>query len=157
MGVNSKNNNSIVILTSLIPLSFVGLQLVSHAYSIMRIATYIFYFIDPQNKYLNWESYMREFRSKVSQREYPLLAKFSLPAYENILIVVGWICIGIASILAFGTNARSYEIYVVLGTTVLWMIFSIWLWRRMKIAVTGEMDKELIEPRTQIGTARVQS
>jgi hypothetical protein len=142
-GLSSNNNNSIVVLTSLIPLSFAGLQLVSHAYSIMRIATYIYYFIEPKSEHLNWESYMREFRSRISQREYPLLARFSWPAYENLLIVVGWICIGIAFILAFGGNAGSYEIYVTSGAAVLWLIFSIWLWHQMKMAVSGEMDREL--------------
>lgn len=143
LGVNSENNKSLIVLTSLIILGFAGVQLVSHAYSTMRIATFIYYFIEPGNEDLNWETYMREYRNEIRQHKYNILSKFSWPSYEMLLIVVGWICVIIAGLLSFQQNAQFYKIAVILIVGFLWLLFSIWLRLRMNAAASGELDKEL--------------
>lgn len=144
-GMTRGENRSLIVLTPLIVLYFAGSQLVSHAYSIMRLASYIRCVIEPTRGDLSWESSMYAVREELENKpqEYPLLVGFSWPAYEYLLMVVGWLCIGLAAVLAVEDDVQ-VSIGIVIGmAAVIWLWFSWWLHRRMGAATQGDLDDEL--------------
>lgn len=155
IGIGIQSQQPFVVLASLIALTFAGIEMVSHAYSIMRIASYIRSRIESEIPELNWETSMHDLRKLILEGKVPQMERFIWPSYENLVIVVGFSGIIVAFILAISSevpitqNATGSQIphaepsIFVLASialvTVIWILFSFWLKKMMNMAVSGEV------------------
>lgn len=173
IGFGFQAREPFVVLSSIIVLTFAGIQLVNHEYSIMRIACYIRRYIESKDPELNWETYMRHFRKKASSRKTPLGLRLSWPSYQFLVIFVGVISIFVALVLALSpansvdltsesneavlNSINKYAFQVIAIVSLLWILFSWWLARMMRRAANGELgdilDKEFQLPESQATNA----
>lgn len=137
-GIESDNNKSLILIVPLIILAFAGFQMVSQAYATMRIATYIYCFIEPRNENYNWETYMRAYRAEVTHD--PIFSRLSWPSYQTLLVAVGWFCVILSIVFA----SQTAEILILpIIASLLWLWFTIWFIPKMKKAVSGDIDTQL--------------
>lgn len=134
----SSEHQSLIMLTPLLILGFAGVQLVSQAFSTLRIVTYIRRFIEPQTDSLNWETSMHKYRVKVP--EYAKLRSLSWPSYQGMVLALGWVCVILAGTFA-GGDTLSFVLTIVSG--LLWLLFSVWLVIRMNQLSSGAVETAL--------------
>lgn len=145
-GLQSQSHKSLIMLIPLIILFFAGIQMASLYHSTVRIATYIRKFIEPKNENLHWETFMHAYRTHVA--EYPKLSRLSWPAYQIVLVGVGWICVilsfvfAVEEVSAVSTPGFYLSFIAPISGAILWLIFSIWFLRSMKLVVSGVLDAE---------------
>lgn len=144
LGIRDQDYRSFIMLVPLIILFFAEIQMVSQAYSTMRIATYIHTFIERDNENLNWETHMRIYRQKVKSSR--LLSRLSWPSYQLVLVSTGWICVILSILFALSSSQEDVKlipnVILSLSAALLWLVSSIWFLRRMNLAVSGVVEKE---------------
>jgi hypothetical protein len=137
IGYGLTNANALIFLVPLLMLALILILLVFNYYSVLRIASYIRLFIELEEEDLKWETYMRKFRTEAGSRKYALHAGPTLPSYELVLFVTGWICI----VLAF-FYARGYQFLVPTVVAVLWLLFWIIVRRWINYQTSGQLERD---------------
>jgi hypothetical protein len=137
IGYGLTNSNALIFLVPLLMLAMILIHLVRNIYAILRITSYIRLFIEPEEKNLKWETYMRQFRTEEKDRKYFIPIQHTLPSYELVLFVTGWICI----VLAF-FYAKGYQLLVPIVIAVLWLLFWIVVRRWINYQTSGQLERD---------------
>ncbi len=137
IGYGFTNNNSFIFLAPLLVLALVLIHLIRNIYSMLRIASYIRMFIECEADGLKWETYMHRFRAKTSNQKQFSHIQHTLPSYELLLFITGWICI-LLSLL----YAKEYQLIVPIVVGILWFLFWILIRRWIRYEISGQMERD---------------
>lgn len=137
IGYGLTSKNALVFLVPLLMIALTTIHLVRNIYSILRIASYIRSFIEPKEDNFKWETYMRQFRAEERKRKHPIHVRHTLPSYELVLVLTGWICV----VLAF-LHAESYQLIAVSIVAVLWLLFWVVVHRWISYETSGQLERD---------------
>jgi hypothetical protein len=137
IGYGFTNANAFIFLVPLLVLALVLIHLIRNIYSILRIASYIRMFIEQGEDDLKWETYIHQFRTVVSSRKQLVHIQHTLPSYELVLSVTGWICIVLSLFYA-----REYQLIAPIVVGILWFLFWIVIRRWIRYETSGQMERD---------------
>lgn len=146
-GVQSDKHQSLIMLAPLMVLVLAAIQMITQAFSTMRVATYIRLQIESADEQLNWETYMRQYRAEV--RAQPDLRRLSWPSYEVVLVAAGLICAALSIVFA----ESAWLTVLSAAMAVLWLLFSVWFVLTMGRATSGDLERELEDMDARIAQA----
>ncbi len=131
LATQASTNKALLALIPIVILSAIGTQLSKLAQSHMRIANYIRCFLESDQSFPQWETYMTMYR-KVSK----LRGWRSWPEYQSVIIFMGLVCLVVALIL----HQTYSELWIVLLTFFYWLFYSVWIIRALSRATQGKLD-----------------
>ena len=137
IGYGVDKSSSLTILAPLLLLALAQLQLVRSVYTILRIASYIRLFIESDDDNYNWETRIRHFRQRVPYQKHSIHVRHTLPSYGMGLFLTGVSCI-ILSI----TYAKNLEYIIIVATFVLWVWFSVIIFRWIKYETSDQLEND---------------
>ena len=138
IGYGLTSKNAFIFLVPLPVLALVLIHLIRNIYSIMRISSYIRTFIEREEKDLKWETYICRFRTEERSQKQPSQIRHTLPSFELVLFVAGWLCI-ILSLL----YAQGYQYLAAIAVAILWLSFWVIIRRWIRYETSGQLECDL--------------
>ena len=91
---------------------------------------------------------LHQFRTEARSRKYSIHVRHTLPSYELVLFVTGWICI----VLSF-FYAKGYQLVAPIVVAVLWLLFWIVVHRWIKYETSGQLERDFDAIWTEVAKA----
>jgi hypothetical protein len=148
IGFGIDNGDGFIALIPLILLAFLLNQQVITRRGILRISTYISYFLEPQAKRVGWETRVNHLRRKSAVT--PIFRDFgsTQTAFALLPIFVGLVCIVVSFIYLISFGGYFWLVPTIL--LVLWTGYSISILRRLKLAGSDRLRREFLKAWAEI-------
>jgi hypothetical protein len=139
LGYGITSGNGFVSLVPLLMLAFVLIQLVRVRRGMIRISSYLSYFIESRTNDLGWETRLNQLRNLTAKERGSKHPGVSVISFGMLPIVVGFVCIGI-SFAYLGRRLWPAPAVVAL----VWLIFSGLMVRDLNYVVSDQLWQDLV-------------
>jgi hypothetical protein len=139
LGYGITSGNGFVSLVPLLMLAFVLIQLVRVRRGMIRISSYLSYFIESRTNDLGWETRVNQLRKLTAKERGLKHPGVSVISFGMLPIVVGFVCIGI-SFAYLGRRLWPAPAVVAL----IWLIFSVLTVRELNYVVSDQLWQDLV-------------